>query len=641
MARRLTMDEFIQKMKSIYGDAYDYTRVQYVNMTTSVTIVCKKHGPFVKKPNVLLRGYGCILCANEHHMTDDEIVARKADYAKRAEKRKQTFLSRYGVENPMHMDSVKEKIKNTCLEKYGVENPRQSQEVIDKARQTNLERYGKISYAKTKDGLAKIQQTMQERYGTMNFMQSEAHLAIVDSMIEKSQKTQLQRYGVTHYAKSEEAISLRDERKEKEYATKRQNGTFNTSLHEIDMQRRLVEHFGAHDVVPQYKSDVYPFCCDFYIKSRDLYIELNIMWTHGLHWFDENCLDDMSIVCSWEEKQSEFYDAAILNWTQRDVEKRKVATKNQLNYIVFWYENSWDIDLWFAMGCPDGQDWNREYSWLPQRVLTFDCTIFEKQTATQASMLAKKYQFPVFYHRELAMWNQNVLYKGVPVQAFLYINRYHYLKKLPHELSNMALLSGFSIAGIIKNYTKFDYTLMERILQNYNDIDGIYDPFAGWGERMLCAHNCGQFYVGYDINQHLYDGYTNMIRDLVLQDVMFEVQDSTNMEMPCSCNTVITCPPYHNIEQYTSEGLETLSYMIFLDKWRTIVEHCCVAKYFCFQINQKLRNDMTAIVEDAGFELVQELSYDKVSSSHFTRKNGVNHKKEYESMLVFKNIKSK
>lgn len=634
-----TTETFVKKMQKKYGDVYDYSQVNYVNASTPVTIVCKQHGLFTKTPNMLLRGYVCNQCLAEQRSVSE--ADKKADYAKRAAKRKQTLQARYGVDNPMQLDSVKEKIKRTCMERYGVENPRQSDVVIEKARQTNVERYGEISYAKSKEGLAQIQKTMQERYGSDNFMKSDAHFAVAEHMKEKSRQTQLERYGTEHYSQSEEAKRLQSIRKEKEYDTKRKNHSFCVSFLEEELEQRLKQHFGVNDVVCQFSSDVYPFLCDFYIPSRDMYIELNATWTHGHHWYHSNPIEDDNVLQFWHEKGTEYYQNAIQTWTERDVKKRQIASQNRLNYVVFWYDDLQDVDLWFGMNCPDGQDWNREYSWLPQRVLTFDCTIFEKQTATQASMLAKQYQFPVFYHRELAMWNQNALYKGVPVQAFLYINRYHYLKKLPHELSNMALLSGFSIAGIIKNYTKFDYTLMERILQNYNDIDGIYDPFAGWGERMLCAHNCGQFYVGYDINQHLYDGYTNMIRDLVLQGVMFEVQDSTNMEMPCSCDTVITCPPYHNIERYTSEGLETLSYMSFLDKWRTIVGHCCVAKYFCFQINQKLRNDMTAIVEDAGFELVQELSYDKVSSSHFTRKNGVNHKKEYESMLVFKNIKFK
>ena len=38
---------------------------------------------------------------------------------------------------------------------------------------------------------------------------------------------------------------------------------------------------GNEDIIRQYKSDLYPFACDFYIPSLDLYIECNYHWTHG------------------------------------------------------------------------------------------------------------------------------------------------------------------------------------------------------------------------------------------------------------------------------------------------------------------------------------------------------------------------
>lgn len=48
--------------------------------------------------------------------------------------------------------------------------------------------------------------------------------------------------------------------------------------------------------------------------------------------------------------------------------KRNQACENNLNYLVFWDNNLNDFKLWIEMGCPDGQDWEYEYSWLPNRV---------------------------------------------------------------------------------------------------------------------------------------------------------------------------------------------------------------------------------------------------------------------------------
>lgn len=67
-----------------------------------------------------------------------------------------------------------------------------------------------------------------------------------------------------------------DKAKEKEYITKRKNNSFNSSKAEIQLQKKLVEVFGKCDVVRQYfDRERYPFKCDFYIKSIDLFIELH------------------------------------------------------------------------------------------------------------------------------------------------------------------------------------------------------------------------------------------------------------------------------------------------------------------------------------------------------------------------------
>lgn len=49
-----------------------------------------------------------------------------------------------------------EKRKQTCLKKYGVENPYQSDEIKTKIRKTNLDRYGKESYTQTQEYKTKV-----------------------------------------------------------------------------------------------------------------------------------------------------------------------------------------------------------------------------------------------------------------------------------------------------------------------------------------------------------------------------------------------------------------------------------------------------------------------------------------------------
>lgn len=63
----LSQEEFIQKAMSVHGDKYDYSKVEYVNATTPVSIICPRHGVFKQKAYGHLWGYGCPSCANESH----------------------------------------------------------------------------------------------------------------------------------------------------------------------------------------------------------------------------------------------------------------------------------------------------------------------------------------------------------------------------------------------------------------------------------------------------------------------------------------------------------------------------------------------------------------------------------------------
>ena len=61
MAKQTT-EEFIAKAKAVHGDRYDYSKVEYVNSTTKVCIICKEHGEFWQRPNIHLQGKGCTKC---------------------------------------------------------------------------------------------------------------------------------------------------------------------------------------------------------------------------------------------------------------------------------------------------------------------------------------------------------------------------------------------------------------------------------------------------------------------------------------------------------------------------------------------------------------------------------------------------
>lgn len=46
MAKRVTTESFIERAKCVFGDIYDYSKINLINTSKKVEIICKKHGPF-------------------------------------------------------------------------------------------------------------------------------------------------------------------------------------------------------------------------------------------------------------------------------------------------------------------------------------------------------------------------------------------------------------------------------------------------------------------------------------------------------------------------------------------------------------------------------------------------------------------
>ena len=246
---------------------------------------------------------------------------------------KQTNLEKYGVEYPIQNEDIanklkmyniktygtpcifssttfKEKIKNTLIEKYGVDNPAKSNIIKAKIQQTNLEKYGSISPLLNKDIRQKTIITQFNKYGSL-YVQSD---------------------------KFKYMIQDNKEINNKKYNTRKRNHTFNTSKIEQQFKEYLEQNF-PNDFEYQYKSELYPFNCDFYIKSLDLYIEIQGSWTHGGHPFDENNQEDIDKLNLWKSKNSKFYNNAIGVWTKRDINKRNIANENNLNYLEIFSNN--------------------------------------------------------------------------------------------------------------------------------------------------------------------------------------------------------------------------------------------------------------------------------------------------------------
>lgn len=74
LSTRSNTEDFINKAKEIHNDKYDYSKVEYINRQTKVTITCPEHGNFEQQPNAHLSGQGCPLCGGRVQLTTKKFI---------------------------------------------------------------------------------------------------------------------------------------------------------------------------------------------------------------------------------------------------------------------------------------------------------------------------------------------------------------------------------------------------------------------------------------------------------------------------------------------------------------------------------------------------------------------------------------
>lgn len=200
----------------------------------------------------------------------------RANDAMYKEKLKQSMLWKYGVENAMQTESVKEKARLTSTRRYGVAYAAQNAKILEKALETKRRKYGngcgdmaKLRRHFTPELRRKIANTSREKFGVEYPLQNPV---IHGKTVESRPKPDGKRHGAT------------------------------TSNEEQKIYSMLRGVFGDGNVLTHYRSEKYPFYCDFYLKQTDMYVEYNGYWMHGGHAFDPESAEDVNILGRWKEK---------------------------------------------------------------------------------------------------------------------------------------------------------------------------------------------------------------------------------------------------------------------------------------------------------------------------------------------------
>jgi hypothetical protein len=222
----------------------------------------------------------CECCGKTFDKTISDIDQQKTCYCKQCSvvKTAHTNIKKYGCKCSFQSENVREKYRKTFIEKYGVDNPMKIKEIVDKLANENLKKLGR-------------------------------------------------KYGFLYNKEVSEKI----------YQTKLKNHTLNTSKLEENCYKMLCEKYNTSDIHRNYNKDIrYPFHVDFYIVSKDVFVECNFHWSHGKEPFDESFHNDILIKWNEKAKMSKFYRSAIKVWTFRDPLKVKTAKDNNLKYFVFY-----------------------------------------------------------------------------------------------------------------------------------------------------------------------------------------------------------------------------------------------------------------------------------------------------------------
>lgn len=304
--------------------------------------ICGKKVPFSANRGKYQQ-YCSLECSNSDPIRKERLKKYNEELKKDKNKKqewiakiKATKLKKYGNAN---FNNVDKRIA-TNLIKYGVKHAAQNEQIKQKTAELNLQKWGYKSTAQHPDIRKKQQDTLEKHFGVRETFKS-------DIVRKKVAETHLKKYGATNYTQTQKYQEIVQEVQKKRQQTLKDHGTFSTSEPEEQVYDLLINKFGKQDIIRQYKNKDYPYNCDFYVVSFNLYIECHFNWTHGFEPFDMNNQRHLQKKQELEQlaQKSKYYSKTLYVWTDLDVRKLKCFKDKKLSYKIFY--NKEQFDSWF------------------------------------------------------------------------------------------------------------------------------------------------------------------------------------------------------------------------------------------------------------------------------------------------------
>ena len=247
-------EDFIEKARSVHGDRYDYSKVDYKNNRIQVEIICKEHGSFFQTPYSHLKGCGCFPCSRNRandmmrHSTEDfikkakEIHGDRYDYSKveyvTINKNVTIICKEHGEFQQTPYSHLKSNGCNKCtFRDLGISQRSNTEDFIQKAKEIDGDRYD---------------------YSKVDYTKNDSKVTIVCPIHGEFKLTpKLHIQGSICY-----------------------KCTHNTSKMEIEFAD-FIKTFYSGEIITNSRNIIYPYELDIFLPEFNLGIEINGMYWHS------------------------------------------------------------------------------------------------------------------------------------------------------------------------------------------------------------------------------------------------------------------------------------------------------------------------------------------------------------------------
>lgn len=306
----LVTDEEKNYLKNRYIDSYSLSeslyRIKYNIVEVPKCPVCGKK----IKYNDRIRKY-TKYCSISCSAKDEQNILN----------RKKAIYDKYGCYAVMKVKNIADKVK----EAWKLKSKEEILIIKEKIKETSIQRHGIDNWC----GQKKNSQHWKEKTKSQ-----------IKEITKKRRKACLKHYGVDNYAKTQEwknhASNISSTVHAKAYVTMKKThsylgGTSKAEKKALEMLKQIYP-----DIIHQYRDNArYQWNCDFYVPSKDLFIEYQGYYTHGKHPYNKDDEEDRKELERLKHKYGSDSQAVTI-WSIKDVEKRETAKKNNLNYIEFF-----------------------------------------------------------------------------------------------------------------------------------------------------------------------------------------------------------------------------------------------------------------------------------------------------------------